>query len=179
VIYIGTFSKVLFPSLRIGYLVVPERIVDAICRARALVDRHSPTIEQAVLADFIVEGHFARHIRRMRALYATRQAVLVESLRSELGDLLEVTGSAAGMHLLARLPDHVDDVAVVHAAAKHGVEVQPLSAFHLGTSKDRGLVLGYAAYDERHIREAVRRLAVAFQTLPYPERKRGQAALPN
>ncbi len=165
VIYIGTFSKVLFPALRIGYVVVPAHLVDAFCNARALVDRHSPTIEQAILADFLGEGHFARHIRRMRALYASRQTALVEALRSETGDLLEVSEAAAGMHLLCLLPEGVDDITVARAAGEHGVDAQPLSSFHLKRPARGGLVLGYAAYDEQEIREGVLKLSRALQTV--------------
>ncbi len=165
VIYIGTFSKVLFPALRIGYVVVPAHLVEAFCRARALSDRHSPTIEQAVLADFLEEGHFARHIRRMRALYAARQAALVEALQSEAGDYLEVAGAAAGMHLLCLLPEGIDDAEVARAAAAHGVEAQPLSSFYLKRPARGGLVLGYAAYDEREIREGVKKLSAALRSV--------------
>ncbi len=109
VIYVGTFSKVLFPSLRLGYLVVPPELVDAFVAARALADRHSPSVTQAALADFIDGGHFARHVRRTRALYAERQAALVRAVRRALRGLLDVTPAEAGMHLLGWLPAGVDD----------------------------------------------------------------------
>ena len=104
VIYAGTFSKVLFPALRLGYLVVPPELVDAFVAARALADRHSPSVTQAALADFIDGGHFARHVRRTRALYAERQAALVHAARRTLGGLLEVAPAEAGMHLMGWLP---------------------------------------------------------------------------
>src|SRR3954465_6294787 len=95
----GTLSKVLFPSLRLGYLVVPADLVAAFVAARALADRHPPSIEQAALADFITEGHFARHIRRTRALYAERQAALLAAADRELAGLIELHPAEAGMHL--------------------------------------------------------------------------------
>jgi GntR family transcriptional regulator / MocR family aminotransferase len=163
VVYLGTFSKVLFPALRIGYVVVPPDLVDAFCAARALADRHSPTVEQAVLADFLNEGHFARHIRRMRALYAERQAALVAAGREELGGLLELKPADAGLHLTGLLPAGRSDLEASRAAESLGVDAQPLSAFYLRRPARGGLVLGYAAYDEREIREGVRRLARALR----------------
>jgi len=165
VVYLGTFSKVLFPALRIGYVVVPPDLFDAFCAARALSDRHSPTVEQAVLADFIAEGHFARHIRRMRALYAERQAALVAAGREELGGLLELKPADAGLHLTGLLPEGWSDLEAARAAESRGVDAQPLSAFHLRPPARGGLVLGYAAYDEREISDGVRRLADALRSL--------------
>ena len=124
VIYLGTFSKVLFPALRLGYLVVPEEAVDAFVHARALAGRHAPTLEQAVLAGFIAGGHFGRHIRAMRALYQERQAALVGAARAELEGLLEVAPSAAGMHLVGWLEPGTDDRAAAGRAAREGVEVR-------------------------------------------------------
>ena len=162
VVYVGTFSKVLLPSIRLGYLVVPPDLVDAFVAARELTDRHSPSIEQAVMADFIVEGHFARHIRRMRTLYAERQDALVEAAREELAGLLEVRPAEAGMHLLGRLPEGTDDRQASRLAAKQGVEVPPLSLHGIEASQRPGLLLGYAAVESREIREGVRRLAAAL-----------------
>ena len=169
VIYIGTFSKVLFPALRLGYMVVPADLAEAFCNARALSDRHSPTVEQAVLADFIEEGHFARHVRRMRALYAARQEVLVEAARRDLRGLLEVEPSDAGLHLVGWLPAGRDDREAARAAEAHGVEAQPLSSFCLKTPERQGLVLGYAGYDEAEIREGVARLAAALRACARPK----------
>ena len=165
VVYLGTFSKVLFPALRIGYMVVPHDLVDAFRSARALSDRHSPTVEQAVLTDFIEEGHFARHLRRMRALYAERQATLVEAAAGELAGLIELKPSDAGLHLTGLLPAGWSDRAAARAAEAHGVDAQPLSAFYLTEPPRAGLVLGYAAFDRREIREGVERLAQALESL--------------
>jgi GntR family transcriptional regulator/MocR family aminotransferase len=168
VIYAGTFSKVLFPALRLGYLVVPPELVDAFIAARALADRHSPSVTQAALADFIDGGHFARHVRRTRALYAERQAVLVRAARRTLGGLLEVAPAEAGMHLMGWLPAGVDDRAAARAALARAVDVPPLSAYRARPTRlaDRGgLMLGYAAYPPREIDEACGRLALALESV--------------
>ncbi len=162
VVYVGTFSKVLLPSLRLGYLVVPPDLADAFSNARELTDRHSPSIEQAVMADFIAEGHFSRHIRRMRTLYAERQDALVEAAREELAGLLEVRPAEAGMHLLGRLPEGTDDREASRRAAHQGVETPALSAHSIEVSPGPGLLLGYAAVESGDIRKGVRRLAAAL-----------------
>ena len=162
VIYIGTFSKVLFPALRLGYLVVPPDLTGAFTAARELTDRHPPTAEQAVLADFIVEGHFLRHLRRMRALYAERQATLVEEAGRELAGLLDVRPAGAGMHLVGRLPEGVDDRESSRRAAERGVEAPPVSLYGGVPQGHGGLMLGYAAVGEAETREGVRRLAEAL-----------------
>jgi GntR family transcriptional regulator/MocR family aminotransferase len=164
VIYLGTFSKVLFPALRLGYMIVPPDLVDAFATARALVDRHSPAVDQAALADFINAGHFARHIRRMRALYAERQALLVDAARHELSGLLEVHSAEAGMHLVGWLPAGVDDVEASRRAAAYGVGAPPLSMYSLRPLRRGGLLLGYTAVGDREIRDGVQRLAKALHT---------------
>lgn len=165
VIYIGTFSKTLFPSLRIGYVVLPPALVDAFRVARAAIDRHSPTLEQAVLADFITEGHLSRHIRRMRALYRERQEALVTAARAELGGLLDVAPGDAGIHLVGWLPAGASDRAAAAAAAARGVQVTPLSVYAVRrTSLARpGLLLSYGAFDAAQIRRGVERLAQALR----------------
>jgi len=162
VIYIGTFSKTLLPSLRLGYLVVPPDLVDAFTSARAVGDRQSPSLEQAVLADFIAEGHFGRHIRRMRQLYAERQQLLIEAASRELLGVLELRPESAGLHLVGRLPASADDRALSRAAYARGVDAIPLSATYLGPPNASGLLLGYAAYPEAEIRAGMRELAQAL-----------------
>ncbi|HEV2859607.1 MAG TPA: PLP-dependent aminotransferase family protein [Pyrinomonadaceae bacterium] len=166
VIYLGTFSKVLFPALRLGYMVVPPDLASAFSNARGVLSRFSPTVDQAVLADFIHEGHFARHIRRTRSLYATRQAALVEAVRKEMSGLLEVEPDEAGIHLVGWLAEGADDRAASLAAERAGIDAQPLSSYTLEHRRRGGLVLGYAGYDERRIREGVRRLAAVLRARP-------------
>lgn len=162
VIYTGTFSKVLFPSLRLGYLVAPEPLTGAFLAARALADRQPPGLEQALVAEFLMKGHFARHLRRMRALYAERQAALVAEARRELGGLLEMAPSEAGMNLAGWLPDSVSDAEAAGRAAAGGIVARPVSDFAQRVKLRPGLLLGYAALNPRQIREGVRKLASAL-----------------
>ncbi|HEX8920078.1 MAG TPA: PLP-dependent aminotransferase family protein, partial [Pyrinomonadaceae bacterium] len=125
VIYVGTFSKTVFPALRLGYLVVPTDLVEVFAAARALADLHSPLIEQAVLAEFISERHFARHIRRMRGIYEERQQTLVEEARKNLKGMLEVAPAKAGMHVIGWLPDGVSDQEVSSRGTEAGLNLAP------------------------------------------------------
>ena len=158
VIYIGTFSKMLFPSLRCGYLVIPLDLVPRFVAVREAMDIFPASLPQAALTDFINEGEFGRHLRRMRALYADRRATLVEALGQELGSDLSVIGEAAGMHLAVtargRWPDH----GVALRAAHRGLWVMPLSSCYLGKPTRRGLVLGYGGTTAAEIPSAVHRL---------------------
>ena len=167
VIYLGTFSKVLFPSLRIGYMVVPPDLVAGFAAARAMVGWCSPTVDQAVLTDFIADGHFARHIKRMRPLYVERQAALVNAARVELQRLLEFRPGGTGIHLMGWLPDEIDDQAATRAAVACGVAVQPLSSFTVKGNRSlrNGLVLGCGAYSVPRIRAAVSKLVAALQAV--------------
>jgi GntR family transcriptional regulator/MocR family aminotransferase len=162
VIYVGSFSKVLFPSLRLGYLVVPEPLVEAFVGAKSLVDRCPPLVPQMVVTDFIEEGYFERHLRRMRTLYAERQSVLVEALTAQLGPWLDVNADEAGLHLTAFLNRALDGTAVAEAAEARGVVAPPLSFYSAQTLDRDGLVLGYAAVDAEAIREGVERLGDAL-----------------
>ncbi len=165
VIYTGTFSKVLFPSLRIGYLVVPPDrpdLADAFIAGRVMIDLQLATIPQAALADFIEEGHFTRHLRRMRKLYASRQSILLDAARTELSGLLEIQESEAGMHLVGWLPPVASDMEAARVASKHNVLALPLSAFSLKPVTRGALILGYTAFNEREIRAGVRRLKTAL-----------------
>jgi GntR family transcriptional regulator / MocR family aminotransferase len=159
VIYFGTFSKVLFPSLRLGYLIVPDDLLDSFVAARWISDRCSPLVEQSALADFISEGHLASHIRRMRALYMERRTVMVQTIREEFGDLLDTWDSEAGMHTIAWLPADIEDTRVAAEAAAAGLNVGPVSDFALRPLSRGGLLLGYAAFPPAAIRKGLRELA--------------------
>jgi len=165
VIYVGTFSKVLFPSLRLGYLVVPSALVDVFSAARTVAAGQSPLIEQAVLAEFITEGHFGRHIRRMRTLYQERRAVLLDEAKRELTGLLGVQVSDAGLYVIGWLPQGIDDRSVAQLAAAEGVDTAPLSGFYRGSGKRSGLMLGFAAFSAPELRSGVRKLARALRAV--------------
>lgn len=159
VIYIGTLSKVLFPALRLGYLVVPKDLLAAFRAARGATDIFSTTLFQAALTDFIREGHFARHIRRMRMLYKQRCETLAETIRAKMGAQLEIISADGGMHLAGLLPPGVDDTAVARKAVDIGVCVNPLSICYQERPSRGGLILGYGTTDKGQIKEGVRRLA--------------------
>ena len=163
VIYVGTFSKVLFPSLRVGYLVIPSDLASAFCRVRQAADISHSTLEQAVLADFIREGHLARHIRRMRMLYMERNELLVSEIEEQLGATVEIVGAQAGMHLVCLLPEGVEDTIVWQRAAKAGIASWPLSICYQRKPQRGGLVLGYGGVDQKQIQDGVRKLAAIIQ----------------
>lgn len=163
VVYCGTFSKVLSPSLRLAYLVVPPGLADAFIAAKAFADVQCPPLEQAVLADFVAAGHFARHVRKTRVLYARRQALLVEHARRELVGMLDVRPMSAGMHLVGFLPPGTDDRAASRRAWAAGVDAVPLSVVATAAAVPPALLLGYAGVPDDQIAEGVRRLAVALR----------------
>ena len=158
VIYLGTFSKVLFPALRLGYLVVPPYLVDAFVSAHLFTDMHLPLLEQIALAAFIDEGHFVRHIRRMRQLYSERQATLVDLARQKLAGRLDLRPAEAGMHLIGWLPGDQDDVQVARAAARASVDVSPLSLLTLEEKLRPGILLGYTSVGEEEMLQGIERL---------------------
>jgi GntR family transcriptional regulator / MocR family aminotransferase len=164
VIYIGTFSKVLFPSLRLGYMVIPKDLLPPFRAARDAADIFSSTFYQVVLTDFIGEGHFARHIRRMRMLYMDRRKELVSAIRSQMGEILEVIGAEAGMHLVALLPPGVSDLSVSKEAAKIGISAMPLSSCYLQAPKRGGLILGYGGVSRSQIHDGIRKLRTSVRT---------------
>ena len=157
VIYIGTFSKVLFPSLRLGYLVIPGDLLERFLTVRLAMDIGPATFSQAVLADFIREGHFSRHIRRMRLLYRERRNALVANLEKELGDAVKVTGEQAGMHLCVVL-DGISDREIVERAARAGLWLVPLSSSYFGKAPRQGFILGFGSTAANEMTSAVRKL---------------------
>ena len=164
VIYSGTFAQKVFPGLRLGYLIVPTQLVEVFAAVRALIDLLPVSIDQAALTDFIAQGHFARHLRRMRTLYAERQAALVKAVEKELNGMLEVRPADAGIHLVGWLPPKMDDVAAAKRAALYGIATIPLSAYSMRPPKRGGLLLGYGAIPAAEIRRGTRALAQALCT---------------
>lgn len=166
-IYVGTLSKVLFPSLRLGFLVVPEALVEPFVAAKWLTDRQSPTLEQAVLAEFIAEGHFDRHLRRMRALNSERREALLDALHQHLGDEIEIQGTNAGVHLLVwwrnlpveRLAELTDE------AARRGVGIYSVEPYFLKPPRRAGIVLGYSSLSVEDIHRGVAELTQVVKSL--------------
>jgi GntR family transcriptional regulator / MocR family aminotransferase len=163
VIFAGSFSKVLFPSLRLGYLVVPQELVNKFAAARQAMDRHSSVIDQAILCDFITEGHFGRHIRRMRELYARRIAVLREAVERKLAGLLHIPEIEAGVQTVGWLGEGLNAEAVAKTAADYNVEVIPIQRFALKAQCPEGLLMGFGAVDAREILRGVEGLAMALE----------------
>lgn len=159
VIYLGTFSKVLFPAVRIGYLVVPPSLLQRFVEARQAFDLFSPTLYQLVLAEFLREGHFARHLRHMRGVYLARRDALLTGLARHCGDRLTVHNADAGLHVAVGLSAGLDDGDVVERMAGRGLTATALSACYLGTSRQRGLLLGFGGSTERRLFDATRLLA--------------------
>ncbi len=155
VIYCGSFSKVMFPGLRIGYLVVPRSLASTFTRAKWLTDRHTPVHQQAALHRFMSEGHLDRHIRRMRRTYAQRRAVLLESLQRHFGDRAQVLGEAAGTHAYVRL----HDPEVLARAERNKVQLRDAGTYFIGAPPRNEYLLEFSMLSERSIREGIRRLA--------------------
>lgn len=165
VIYVGSFSKTLFPGLRLGYVVVPPGLAEAFAKGSAELYREGQLQQQAVLADFIDEGHLGAHIRRMRGLYGRRRQCLLEAIRAHFEGTLEVLGDDAGLHLVLALPLEADDVRIAADALDAGVMVRPLSRYFSIAARARpGLLLGYASVPEARIGPAFEVLARVLWT---------------
>ena len=162
VIFVGTFNKVLFSSLRLGYIVLPPPLVDVFLSHRRQADFHTLSLDQAVLCDFIAEGHFSRHLRRMRDLYASRLAFMIDAGRELLKGLLQISGVQAGLYTAAFLENGMTSREAEAAAAERGIETRALDRFTLRRKDPKGLLLGFAAHDEKAIRQGLVRLAAAL-----------------
>ena len=164
VIYVGTFSKVLFPSLRLGYVVVPEQLLAPFMDMRASIDDHPALALQPVLHTFFDDGHFASHIRKQRKLYAERQGQLIQALNREASGLLSASPHDAGMHLVANINSEcgLSDQGISHLARGIGLAVPALSGFFEGRKNRQGLILGYAGLTEKEINKDVKRLVRAI-----------------
>jgi GntR family transcriptional regulator/MocR family aminotransferase len=165
VLYLGTFSKVMFSSMRLGYLVLPDELVEPFARGMQFMTRGLNGTQQAVLADFMAEGHFARHLRRMRTLYASRLARLETALHRQAAGLLETQPMEGGLNLLVWLPPGVSDLAVSEEAGRQGLLVAPLSESSVAPLARQGLLLGFAGVPEAEIDSGVERLAAAVRTV--------------
>lgn len=165
VIYVGTFSKSLFPALRLGFLVAPPTLVDTFNRIAGATLQGAPTNQQAVVASFIEEGHFATHIRRMRKLYSERQEVLLDAARDRLSGGLDVVRSESGFQTIGHLADGLEEKRVADAAAERDVIVAPIRRFCLEPVAMRGLALGFSACQPREIKAGVAVLAEVLERL--------------
>lgn len=164
VLYLGTFSKMLAPGLRIGFLVAPRPLVQRLTELKTATDRYTPGLMQLVLARFIAEGRLAAHVRRMRTLYRDRRAALLAALARHAADVLHVGEPPdAGLHFAVRLKVDVDDVAISRAVRRHGVYAAPLSHYYASAPRMHGFVLGFANTTEADVTPAVRRLARAIR----------------
>jgi GntR family transcriptional regulator / MocR family aminotransferase len=162
VVYLGTFSKVLFPALRLGYLVLPEALVRPFLQAKTLLDRGAPTLMQAAVADFMIEGHFERHLRQLRQTYGARREVLENALREQLGNRVSWTAVPAGLHIMLYLDPRLDEAAVIRRAAAAGVVVYPGAAYHLQPPSPPAVLLGFSGLSEAEIEQGVARLAAVL-----------------
>lgn len=162
VLFAGSFSKVLFPALRLGYLVLPPQLLPYFEAAKSLTSRHAPVLEQAILAEFIAQGHFGRHIRRMREVYADRLSTLLKCAKTELGGLLEISPIEAGLQTVGWLPEKIRSENAEQAASRLGVEVISLNRYGGVRGPREALQLGFAALRPREIERGVRQLALAL-----------------
>jgi GntR family transcriptional regulator / MocR family aminotransferase len=158
VIYIGTFSRTVFPALRIGYLIVPKSLVAVFTSAKWLCDRHTATLEQETLAEFITSGMYERHLRRLRRRNAARREVMLEAVDRSLGGRVQVTGYGAGAHVVLWPNGRIAETSVLEAAASRGVGIYGISPYFLTQPSRSGFLLGYSRIKESDIREGIRRL---------------------
>ncbi len=163
VIYVGTFAKLLFPALRVGFMVLPPELAGRIGNALSTTGQFAPLVLQAALADFITEGHMSRHLKRMRRIYAQRRQLFRDIVAERLRDEITLSPAEAGIQVVGYLRPGIDDIKVSQAAARRAINVSPLSKYFQETAATQGLVLGYAACDAAQTRDGVARLAAAIR----------------
>jgi GntR family transcriptional regulator/MocR family aminotransferase len=178
VVHAGSFSKTMSPALRLAYAVVPDALLDRFVAAKSVLDRFTPPLAQAALAELMSEGQFARHLRRMRELYGERRAALLDAIASELRGAAVVIGASAGLDLAVRLPPGVDDRAAVDALAACSITAAPLSAYGLRPLARGGLLLGFAAFSPARLRAAVASMAAALAPLLTSHRRTRRPSSP-
>ncbi|CAM2067487.1 PLP-dependent aminotransferase family protein [Sulfidibacter corallicola] len=167
VLYLGTFSKVMFPALRIGYLVIPKRLIETFHKARSFVDSFTQPVNQAVLAEFIREGHFSSHLRRMRLCYRRRYEALGDLIQRHLANWFRVESQRGGMHVTLVAQEPFDDVAFYRDAAATGTVVRALSTYFTERPGRPGLILGYAGFPEAQLEAGVKRIAALLAQRSY------------
>lgn len=165
VVYLGSFSKVLFPALRLGYVVLPPQLLSPFLETKQLIDRGSPTLTQAAVADFIAEGHFERHLRRLRHEYGRRWQILVQALDEHLSGKVTFVEADAGLHVMLYLVNDMDEQMVVRSAAAAGVGVYPGAPYHLQQPGHPSILLGFSGLSQSEIQDGVRRLAAVLHDL--------------
>ncbi|WP_244828567.1 PLP-dependent aminotransferase family protein [Caballeronia sp. TF1N1] len=164
VIYVGSLGKMLFPGLRMGYMVVPENLVDTFRTGVAELYREGQLMQQAVLTEFILDGHLTSHVRRMRGLYGERRELLINAIRARFGNTLAVHGDQAGLHFVLGMPEHVDDREITRHAMTAGVVTRPLANYYMNADAARpGLMLGYACVPNDEIAPAFAKLAESIE----------------
>ncbi|SAK74234.1 MocR-like pyridoxine biosynthesis transcription factor PdxR [Caballeronia ptereochthonis] len=164
VIYVGSLGKMLYPGLRMGYMVVPENLVDSFRTGVAELYREGQLMQQAVLTEFILDGHLTSHVRRMRGLYGERRELLINAIRARFGDSLAVRGDEAGLHFVLELPQYADDSAIAADALAAGVVTRPLVNYYMNRDEAlRGLMLGYACVPNGEIAPNFARLAAIIE----------------
>jgi GntR family transcriptional regulator/MocR family aminotransferase len=166
VIYAGTMSKILYPSLRLGYLLVPASLADAVAKLRTAIDQHSPTIDQATLARFIAEGFYLSHVRRMRQIYSERREYFIDQFNRLLGNRFRLEMADAGLHALAWFNSETDLAVITRANPNLGVKISRLSFFCIEAKLPPALLLGFAAWTPAQIRDGLTRLARVLEKQP-------------
>jgi GntR family transcriptional regulator/MocR family aminotransferase len=164
VIYAGTFSKTLYPSLRLGYLLAPDQLVEPMIKIRAVMDQHSPAIDQATMARFLTEGFFLSHVKRMRKLYSNRREFFIDQFNKLLGRYFVLEIPEAGLHFVAWLRRKEDSPVIMQTCTEVGIRPKPLSSCFIKAKADPALTFGFAAWSRSQIREGLTKFSAALDS---------------